>query len=431
METQDIAAPGTRSCPECGAVVPVHAAYVDWCDGCGWNVDPGEPQPAPGRLEALRRELARRHGEQLFEEPSGAARPGLDASTAVALLIALVVHAVTLTLAVGGLLLVVLGWSTVVQPLIGAGCLMVAVVLRPRLGSLPKDVPVLHRADAPRLFALVDEVASVVGTRGVDAVVVEPCFNASVTAYGIRQRRVLTLGIALWESATPRQRVALLGHELGHYAGGDVRAGLITGTALRTLANWLYFLEPVANPRDMGERLVNVAYFLPRHAAFGLIVVLDQLTLRGSQRAEYRADELAARAGSSEAAVAVMDLLLVGDSAHTALETAVTRAHMSKMTSRRDRATAPQPSGQDLWDRVTARTTRVPERERARLLRIAELRGHSADATHPPTHLRRLRLERAEPEAGEVVLDAAGTEALGAELASAKDEVARRVLNGG
>lgn len=53
---------------------------------------------------------------------------------------------------------------------------------------------------------------------------------------------------------------------------------------------------------------------VPRWAVYGVLVLLDHLTLRATQRAEYLADQAAARAGSTEAAVELLDRLLITDS---------------------------------------------------------------------------------------------------------------------
>ncbi|MGW5329672.1 M48 family metallopeptidase [Streptomyces sp. NPDC004014] len=76
------------------------------------------------------------------------------------------------------------------------------------------------------------------GTHSVHAVAVDGSINASVMTYGVRGRRLLVLGMPLWEVRTPEERIALLGHELAHYANGDTRNGLVVGTAVRTLALW-------------------------------------------------------------------------------------------------------------------------------------------------------------------------------------------------
>jgi heat shock protein HtpX len=72
------------------------------------------------------------------------------------------------------------------------------------------------REEAPTLFAVVDRVASAVGTRAPRVIAVGSNYNAAVSAYGLRRRRVLYLGLAMWGVLTPQQLVALLGHELGH-----------------------------------------------------------------------------------------------------------------------------------------------------------------------------------------------------------------------
>ncbi|NED82958.1 M48 family metalloprotease, partial [Streptomyces sp. SID11233] len=64
-----------------------------------------------------------------------------------------------------------------------------------------------------------------VGTRGVDLIAIDGEVNASAMRYGVRGRMLLTLGLPLWESLGPEQRLALLGHELAHHAHGDTRHG--------------------------------------------------------------------------------------------------------------------------------------------------------------------------------------------------------------
>ncbi|MFF1477744.1 M48 family metalloprotease, partial [Streptomyces sp. NPDC058301] len=371
--------PQAKLCPDCGRDVPVDPRFVTWCAECGWNVDPGAPQAPEGRLEALRRRLARRHGEQLYAEGVDG-RPRKDASSVLARALALLVHAVTLGLAVAGAVVLVSGIGTFSGWALGAVLLGIAFVLRPRLGSLPDsgEEPVLYRADAPSLFGLIDEVAAVVGTRGVDAVVVGAEANAAVSTYGIRRRRVLWLGLGLWTVLTPRQRVALLGHELGHYANGDTRHGAITHNALRSLSLWVYFLSPKPHP-TMTERFADYLMAVPRWAVYGVLVLLDRLTLRATQRAEYLADEAAARAGSTEAAVELMDRILVTDS--VALE--LRRESVAAQTKGRASASRDE-AEQSLWARLAERVGAVPEREYERLRRAAALRGHAVDSGAPP-----------------------------------------------
>ncbi|WP_329388901.1 M48 family metallopeptidase [Streptomyces sp. NBC_01351] len=422
------AAPSVRECPQCGSRVPADGQYVEWCAACDWNVDPGAPDPEPGRVAAFRRRLAQQYGDQLSAEMEHGSDDGAprarNAATALAFGVALLVHGMTALLVVAGVLLVVLGWDTGVQPVCGLLLMGVAAALRPRAGQLPEDGHVLYRADAPRLFELIDEVGSAVGTAGVHAVVVGAEANAAVTTYGLRQRRVLYLGLGLWEILTPQERVALLGHELGHFAHGDVRHARVTGGALHSLAVWSYVLAPTpaTNPMD---RFVNAVTFVPRWAVYGLLHLLDRLTLRASLRAEYLADASAARVGSTEAAVALMDRLLVADAVEPQLRRESVAAQMQGGRGGRE---ARDQAEQGLWERLAAHVATVPEREYERLRRVAARRGHTVDSTHPPTHLRRRCAAAAGPHRAQVTYAGSREEAVGAELAPARTALARRVI---
>ncbi|MEU7024101.1 M48 family metallopeptidase [Streptomyces sp. NPDC046203] len=277
--------------------MPVDPRFVVWCAACGWNADPeaGVRRQDTGLFERVRSGMARRHGEQLYAELAraepGAGRPAGGARV-LASLLALLVHGVTVALAAAGLWLWLLTarWGEGLQPVIGVLLLGLAVLLRPRFGStarLRKSETVLERSDAPHLFALLDEVAAAVGTRGVDIVVVEADANAGVRTHGLRQRRVLWLGMSLWAVLSPQERVALLGHEFGHYAHGDTRHSLLVGSALRTLGEWRYVLTGFPTT-SLLEQAAGLLTLLPRWGVQGLILLLDQATLRSSRRSEYQ-----------------------------------------------------------------------------------------------------------------------------------------------
>ncbi|MET7276411.1 M48 family metallopeptidase [Streptomyces flaveolus] len=422
-----IAEETTQPCPECGTEIRGDSRFTVWCAACDWNVDPGEPQPDTGRLERAERALARRHGEQLLAEIlSGRdARPRRDASAVTATALALTVHGLTLALAVGGVWSVAVGWGGLGM-VAGLVLLALAWVLAPRVGHLPDDRPVLLRDDAPELFALVDEVARTVGTGSVHAIAVDGSINAAVTTYGVRGRRLLVLGMPLWEVLTPEERIALLGHELAHYANGDTRNGLVVGTAVRTLSVWHHILQPLPHPTGL-EVIVNALYVLPRLLIGGLLVLLVRLTSRAGMRAEYLADRLAARTASTQAAVGLMDRLLITDSLGVRLRTETNRAALGGPRSTRkatDRA-------DELWGRLTTYAASIPEHEYERQRRAGARRGHQVDTTHPPTHLRRACLLAGQPEAAAVIPQAHRTDLIATELAAARTEVARSLLRGG
>jgi hypothetical protein len=173
----------------------------------------------------------------LYDQVSGAEirRPGWDLARVASYLLALCVHAFTLALLVIAGLLV---WRApnVVTVIIAVVLAFLAFFVAPRFGRLPKNGNIRFHDDAPALFGFLDRVAAEMGSRPVHAVVASGAFNASYGTVGLRRRRVLELGLPLWDALTPQQRVALIGHEFAHGVNGDSRHGLIVGTSLSTLA---------------------------------------------------------------------------------------------------------------------------------------------------------------------------------------------------
>ncbi|OQR59567.1 peptidase, M48 family protein [Streptomyces maremycinicus] len=422
----------TRPCPRCGAGIGGDQRFTVWCAACDWNVDPeGPPRREPRRLDRTRRALARRHGEKLHADMvSGEAlRARGDASALLALVIALVVHGMTAAVVAGGVWCLVEGWGGWLM-LPGLFLLVLAWILRPRTATLPDHVPVLYRDDAPALFALVDEVAAVAGTRGVDAVVLDGMINASVQSYGWRGRRMLVLGMPYWEILTTQQRVALLGHELGHFGNGDVRQNTVLGGAYTSLITWAYCFSPDEDPDPANAALLLLSSLLllvPYWLVTGVLLLLDRLTLRASQRAEYLADRMSARVGSTEAAMGLTDRMLVTDSVEGVLVREANRAALTGSGGHRgaeDRADG-------LWERLMAHVASIPDSEYERQRRVAALRGHSVDATHPPTHLRRAALAAGERLSAAVVVEGDRADRIAGELAEARRLVGRRIIREG
>ncbi|MER6630223.1 M48 family metallopeptidase [Streptomyces sp. NPDC000987] len=261
------------------------------------------------------------------------------------------------------------------------------------------------------------------GTRGVDVITLDPRVNASVTACGPR-RRALCLGMGLWAVLTPQQKVALLGHELGHFAGGDTRHGAVVGSALHTLLLWVVVLTPERWDGRLVHLLVVGLLRIPYHAARGALTVLDKVSLRGQPEREYLADDLAADVASAEAARDLMETLLHAERIEGEL-----RRLSNEATAFAGRDGAPR-MDETLWPRLADHLAAVPADERARLLRTGESERHRQDATHPPTRLRLERLERLDrrgPSAAKVVLDGRTATAVEGELRPAARRVARSV----
>ncbi|HEY0701091.1 MAG TPA: M48 family metallopeptidase, partial [Micromonospora sp.] len=98
----------------------------------------------------------------------------------------------------------------------------------------PNGLP-LPRSTAPHLWAAVDELAAVVGTRAPDEIFLVPEVNAAVEERSklmglIPGRRYMYVGMPLLQAFTVAQLRSVLAHELGHYSGQHTR---LAGIAYR------------------------------------------------------------------------------------------------------------------------------------------------------------------------------------------------------
>lgn len=290
-------------------------------------------------------------------------------------------HAAALVVLAGFAGLVAVGVWLCVSDFPGVGLAVGVVVLaaayhvRPRFGNLPDGVTMLMSDEAPELRALVARVAARLGTRAPDLICLSEAYAADAFHVGPTRRRVLVLGLPLWLSLSAQQRVALLGHELGHFVNGDPRRGVL--------------IRPVYGALRAGRWPLA-----PLRLAFAVLVQ------RSGQRAEYYADALAARVGGSRAAIELIDLAVLGDAVMTLL-------------TRDARAGVPVSA----WP-TTASTALHHAAEQLAVRRERAFRREvSLDAGHPPSGRRARLIEARPPLAAELVLEVAANDAIDAELA--------------
>ena len=157
-----------------------------------------------------------------------------------AVVMATVVHLVVLALLAGGLGLLLLG-DNLVQRILGVVVLVPAVPLL-RTGRVRPDIT-LDPQTAPVFTALVAELAEGLGTRPPTMIGFNEDYNAYAARVGLRTR-LLVIGAPLWAALSPQGRVALLGHELGHFSGRDVVHGRYVWRAYQTLRSWVALSTP-------------------------------------------------------------------------------------------------------------------------------------------------------------------------------------------
>lgn len=322
-------------------------------------------------------------------------------------LVVVPVYVVLVGTAVGGIYLLMHG-PALPERIVGGFLLLVAYATCPRPGKLPRHSASLLRQDAPLTFALLDDVAEICGTRTPSSMLVTRDFNAFALGVGWRRRSLLGIGAPLWVAAPAQARVALLGHELGHFAHGDLMSSWWVWGARQSLVHWMKIFQPPRNVASVSG-LVTKCVFLPFYTlAASYLWFVTQLNGTASQRQEYLADVDAAKAAGTAGATRMLEVLFV----EPAVVTAMTRAAVS-----RDRP--------DMWKLVRADVGAFDDGDFHRRRSGTDAERNRVDATHPATLLRLRLLEALPPSSARVVLDEARTEAIDAELAAALGLAAR------
>ncbi|WP_112637959.1 M48 family metallopeptidase [Micromonospora saelicesensis] len=414
---------GTGACPGCAATTASVRDAVPWCPGCEWNLDAYDPARrqrefgwswADRWTYRMAFRTTRRQFTQLVGRPLGT--NGSEAARTLTAAASLLLIAAVLALAVVG------GWLIVAFPFpnlaIVPGVAMVglAIALRPRFGRLDPELEVLTRDQAPELFGLIDEVATAVGAPAPDVVGVDDTINAYAGTVGLRRRKVLGLGLPLWGSLPAGGRVALLGHELGHFVNGDPRRGLLTQPAFTMLGSAADLFRPVRTSvgaglvEMLGDALGRAFQWVVSRVLFVAYLLLVTVALRDSQRAEYLADELAARVAGTTAATDFLDTLLATESLALAVRRESRAGH-----------------GPDRWRSALAES-RAARTDQLPLVRQLSVRDEaSLFAAHPPTGLRRQMLAGRTWQDPSVVLTEARMERIDAELGKEYDRFRRTV----
>lgn len=409
------------TCPECGAATVAPRETLPWCPACEWNLEAYDAErigPFFGwrwldrRIHDIGYRMTRRQFDRLLGRPLGSS--GVGAATVVTAAASGLLFLGVVALAATGL------WLLVAFPFPGPSLLLavpllaLAVGLRPRFGRLDPDADVLRRDRSPELFTLVDEVAQALGTPAPNVIAVNADFNAYATTVGIR-RRVLCLGLPYWGSLAPQERVALLGHELGHFVNGDPRRMLLTQPAFTTLGCAADLLRPAPSTAPsliewIGATLGRIIQYPLSRLLFTLHAVLVCVALRDSQRAEYLADEMSAKAAGTAAAKSLLDTALRVESMALAVRRESRAGH-----------------GPQRWQAAVAESWATSADQLPPLRQLSGREEASPFSSHPPTGLRHLMLEGAQCHDPAVVLTQERSSRIDNELTK-EYESARRIL---
>jgi Zn-dependent protease with chaperone function len=412
---------GTTRCPQCAQQIPVDPQYVTWCDKCDWNVD---PTGAAEHVPAWRQRLEHRLAETMYRELEHGRiqRPGWDAARVVTYLLSAVILLLPLAGLLGGIALLVFYrplWVCILFSIIPFGF---ALLFRPRAHRLDLDTHLVSREQAPLLFALLDRIATSIGTRPAQFVALEAEPNVYYMRVGWRFRPVIGIGLSLWAGLRPQERVAVLAHEFGHGKNGDARYGWVVNSAMTILneiqltfsqqpldvfrQELIYYTQ--ADPTaSIVNRFLNATL---GGAARAIQWVLTMVGLRGRQRAEYLADRRASEIAGTDAMAWALERTLLAETSYRAMESALRFGSEVGPLEAAGRA-----------------VSQISARELERRLRVSRLRETRSDSTHPPTNLRTKLIRARPPQHALVVLGTDESRAIDRELAEPGEAVLKEL----
>ncbi|HEY9284307.1 MAG TPA: M48 family metallopeptidase, partial [Pyrinomonadaceae bacterium] len=148
----------------------------------------------------------------------------------------------------------------------------------------------IKRADAPELFAAVDEITASLAAPKITRVLIDTSYNAGVVQHPRLGplgwfRNYIILGLPLMQALSPAHFRAVLGHELGHLSGNH---GRFSGWIYRVRETWLMLLQRFHVEQRWGAFIFNwfFDWYAPYFYAYSFVLARTH---------EYEADAAAAR----------------------------------------------------------------------------------------------------------------------------------------
>jgi len=173
-----------------------------------------------------------------------------------------------------------------------ATALALVAAVFPRADRFKPPGPRLDENDHKQLFATIRSVADATSQRMPEEVFLVNQVNAWVShrggTMGFGSRRVMGLGLPLLQGLTVSELEAVLAHEFGHYAAGDVRLG-----------PWIYKTRAAIGRTIQSVSESALSVFSGIFTAYGRLFM--RTTLAISRQQEFLADDLASRVANPAA----------------------------------------------------------------------------------------------------------------------------------
>jgi heat shock protein HtpX len=370
----------TALCPNCSMSLPVYEGYPTWCHRCYHNLNSVQKKENETIWDKTYHRLNKKFGESLFQHVLSSRPEELKGwtSTFLSYLLASCVHLVSLSILIIGCFLLWNSKLEIVPLLLGIICCVIAYVLRPRIPKLEKDERLLTEKDLPCLFQVLHRITNSLDSKPIYGVVLSGDYNASIGRIGLRRNTILSLGLPLFSNLSSQEKLALLGHEVGHLVNGDLTRGFYVGTALNTLATWyevlhpdaLSFAEGISVFEYISSHIMSLIAQIPKW----LFYILLYLLFNDSQQSEYYADYISAKTAGTKSALSLLE-----------------RVHYDHvyMFALQKSAITKTPFFQSFYDELK----KLPEREKLRVRTVIQRETPKIDSTHPSTDQRMKYLE--------------------------------------
>lgn len=382
----------TIRCPNCSAELPVMKGYVTWCDRCNWNLTGDRPQRKISLTQKMWLKVAALQRKLLIREAASNNQNLKDISLTeiLAFLIALLVHLLTVFLAVFAIYILILNPLSWFAWCLSGSMLLFAWVVRPSLKSSPGIV--LDQDHFPGLYRLQENIRKEVGSQPA-GVTAGASFDAGIYYSGSNLKPLLVIGLPLWQVLSPEEKVAMLAAGMAQIRRKIFFMNWIVYDALETLDNW----------RGIGAFLAIIPLWL-----------LQMLIIRDWQRRIYRADLAAARLVGTKVMVGYLKKYLYQDVVNTV-------AHRVNVSSREE---------VDVFEEIDKEIAQTPPRELERLSRV--LRKEESETTRdggePRLFLRVANLENHPVEQSSFKIDTLLINKVNAEMRTLRPYLAERVM---
>jgi len=431
-------------CPQCGATLVTTPGFSAWCERCGWNIQPLQRLRSDDPFDTLDAEMEQQYAQDALKLAENRLNQPAAFSVPVwASVIALLTHALTAALFVGGLR--VLGglffttginvFGFVISLVFGLGLIVLAVGVQPIF--TPRKQGERHTSTSAGLQSLVVDVATAMNVPAPHEIVIDESFDAQVVRTNFITRPTVRLGYLLLQLLTPQETVAAVAIAVACSSSADPRTGIWIGGAIQTLLRWL----DIFGAADIGSQRVAVRAGISTvivtkrenidpigsgiDKLIGRIGILPMAALRAlyrdtwsaTQASRYQGDLAAARVCGTAALTHLFAVMRLKNAATAILQRQTLRQHAAA------KGNAPR---ETLITHMREALQPLPEKEMQRIDRAMRL--EAAMSSDDPPMSWRLNLLEAHPALPSVVLDATAHARILAELKPLEVAISRQLF---